>query len=376
MALLVTTLEHSGIDRYSLELAKRIEVPTLETKRYLRLKDALKLVRRLKEASPPIHLPSQHFARYALFLGKPYIITVHDLVRLCFPFTDETLGEKVGLKLDILGLKRAEHIIAVSSCTKEDLMRYLGIPESRISVIYNGVDRSIFKPVDRKIFDFPYLLYVGTERPRKNLATLLFAFALLKRDGMLKNYKLVKVGDAGRSDKFRQATLEEIRRLELWDDVIFVEHVPDRELATYYSSALALVMPSFYEGFGLPLLEAMACGCPVICSNTSSLPEVAGEAALLFPPHDAKELASKIKLLLTEPSIRNKLIQKGFERIEHFSWEKAARQTSLLYRRVEARLGLKPKESEAPLRRVSPAGLPTIRTEKASLPFQSGDKRV
>ena len=340
MAVFVTTVESSGIDRYSQELAKRMAVPTIASRRYLSLKDSLQLLYRLRKSPDLVHFPSQHFARHALFLGKPFIITVHDLVRICFPVARETIREKVGLKLDCLGLKRAVHIITVSACTKRDLEHYLKIPESKISVIYNGVDCSIFKPVRGRRFDLPYLLYVGTERPRKNLGMLLAAFAILKREtSSLSDLKLLKLGGSGRSDKFHQATLADIRRLGLESEVIFVEYVSDHDSASYYSSAIALIVPSLYEGFGLPVVEAMACGCPVIASNSSSLPEVAGDAALLFPPYDSRELAHLIYRVITEEALRGELIKKGFHRVKRFSWERAAWETVKVYHRVEAELG-------------------------------------
>jgi len=335
---LVTTLESSGIDRYSRELAKRIGVPTVETRRYLSLYQSFELLNHLRQSPYLIHFTSQHFGRYGLCLGKPFIITVHDLVRLCFPFAQETFPEKVGLKLDIMGIRRAQHIVAVSNCTKTDLIQYLNIPATKITVIYNGVDRTVFKPVTGRRYDFPYLLYVGAERPRKNLSTLLAAFSLLKRSNVTPDLKLVKVGNAGRTIEFRQATLREIKRLGLDNDVVFVDNASDAELAMYYSSAIALVMPSLYEGFGLPLLEAMACGCPVIAANSSSLPEVAGDAALFFPPRDSLRLARLMHRLVTEPALRNKLVGKGFERVAHFSWEKAVQATLYVYQKVEAEL--------------------------------------
>jgi len=349
MVVLLTTSEGFGIDRYSRELSKRIRVPTLESRRYLSLKDSFALLRRLKQDPYIVHFPSQHFARCGLFLGKPFIITVHDLARICFPFAKETLLEKIGLKLDALGLRRAEHIITVSACTKADLVHYLNIPKNKISVIYNGVDRQVFKPLSRKRCDFSYLLYVGSERPRKNLGTLLEAFAILKRESSaLRDVKLVKVGSAGRTEEFRRATLGEVRHLGLENEVIFVDHISsDEELAGYYSSAMGLIMPSLYEGFGLPLIEAMACGCPVITSNSSSLPEVAGNAALFFTPHDGLELAHLIHRLITEPVLRDELIRKGFERVERFSCEKAACETLQVYRGVEAELGSRQRRREA-----------------------------
>ncbi len=292
MTLLVTTAERSGIDRYSQELATRLRVATLETRRYRPLKESHNLLYTLIKFSHTIHFPDQHFARYGLLFRNPFIITVHDLVRICFPFATESRRNRVGLKLDILGLKRARHIIAVSACTKKDLVQLLGIPARKITVIYNGVDHSVFKPVSGRQLEYAYLLYVGSERPRKNLGVLLQAFAMLKReDGALAGLKLVKVGIAGRADEFRGATISEVRRLGLGNEVILAGYVSDKELARYYSSALVLVMPSHYEGFGLPVVEAMACGCPVIASNTPSLQEVAGDAGWFFSPDDSAELA-------------------------------------------------------------------------------------
>jgi glycosyltransferase involved in cell wall biosynthesis len=254
------------------------------------------------------------------------------------------MGDRVGLKLDALGLKRSEHIIAVSVSTKADLVHRLGIHEDRITVIYNGVDHGVFRPVLGSRFDFPYILYVGSERPRKNLGMLLESFAILRRESSpIPGLRLVKVGLPGRTDEFRQTTISEIGRLGLNNEVIFAEYVCDKDLAAYYSSALALVMPSLYEGFGLPIVEAMACGCPVLSSNSSSLPEVAGDAALFFDPHDSQQLAQLICGLVAEPSLRHELRRKGFHRVQQFSWERTAYATLQVYREVETRLSLRRK---------------------------------
>ncbi|MFC1994677.1 glycosyltransferase family 4 protein [Chloroflexota bacterium] len=339
--ILVSTLETSGIDRVSQELAKRMAVPVVETKRYLSISEVYSLLRRLRHTGQPVHLPSQHFSRYALLLRRPFIVTAHDLARICFPFAKESTRERIGLRLDVLGLKKAEHIIAVSACTKADLMSYLGIPGEKISVIYNGIDLQVFKPVLARRLPFPYLLYVGSERPRKNLNTLLAAFAALKREvSAFWDLKLVKVGAAGTSEEFRQMTLSEVERLGLREEVVFTEYVSDAELAAYYSSAIALVLPSLYEGFGLPLVEAMACGCPVVASNCSSLPEVAGDAGLFVDPHGIDGLAQAMRRVITEPALREQLTEKGFERVQHFSWDRAAQETLRVYRKVEADLGL------------------------------------
>ena len=140
MLLLIVTTEQSGLDKYSQEIAKRLNLRQITTKRYLSPIDAYKLVRFIRSQGGIVHLPNQHFARYALFLNQPFILTVHDLARCCFNFDRETIGEKALLNLDIRYIKRASHIIAVSQNTKRDLVKHLNIPEGKISVIYNGVD--------------------------------------------------------------------------------------------------------------------------------------------------------------------------------------------------------------------------------------------
>ena len=164
----------------------------------------------------------------------------------------------------------------------------------------------------------------------------------------MRRLKLVKVGTAGRSDKFRQATLGKIQQLGLASEVIFLDSISDEELAAYYSSAVALVMPSFYEGFGLPVVEAMACGCPVIAANTSSMPEVAGDAALFFLPNDSDELARLIHRLATQSALRHHLTEKGFARVKRFSWERAAVETQRVYDTVLSRFSLAGKGKIVP----------------------------
>ncbi len=145
MPVLIVTTEQYGMDRYSQELAKRLDVKKVTTRRYLSLAEAYKLARSIRSEGDIVHLPNQHFARYALFLKQPFIVTVHDLARCCFNFDRETVSEKILLNLDIRYIKRASHIIAISQSTKSDLVKYLNTPESKISVIYNGVDHNIFK---------------------------------------------------------------------------------------------------------------------------------------------------------------------------------------------------------------------------------------
>ncbi len=332
MVVLIVTNENSGVDRYSQEIAKRLGIKKIKTRRYLSLVEAYRLSRLIGRQDDIVHLPNQDFARYALFLKDPFIVTVHDLIRSCFGFTRETISEKVLLKLDRRCIKRASHIIAASQNTKNDLIKYLKIPDDRISVIYNGVDHNVFKPYDIKLFDKPYILYAGSERPRKNLGRLFEAFAKLKSD--FPELKLVKAGDTGRLKKYRRDTLKRLDSLGITQDVVFVEHVSELDLVHYYSAAQLLVYPSLYEGFGLPPLEAMACGCPVVTSNTSSLPEVVGEAGIMVDPYDTNSLAQAMRQVLTDDKLRDDMIRKGLEWSRRFSWEKTSNETMQVYEKV------------------------------------------
>lgn len=332
MAVLIVTNEKYGIDRYSQEIAKRLNVKKIESWRYLSWLEAYRLARLIGSQGDIIHFPSQHFARYAFFVKKPFIVTVHDLARSCFGFSQETITETILLKLDIRYIKRASHIIATSHNTRNDLIKYLKIPIDRISVIYPGVDHSIFRPYNIKLPGEPYILYTGSERPRKNLGRLFEAFAKLKKE--FPELKLVKAGACGRSKKYRRDTIKKLDSLGIVQDIIFVDYIPEIDLAHYYSSAALLALPSLYEGFGLPPLEAMACGCPVVTSNTSSLPEVVGEAGIMVNPYDTDSLAQAMRQILTDDKLRDEMIRKGLKQSKKFSWEKTAEQTQEVYNKL------------------------------------------
>ncbi|MCL0097700.1 glycosyltransferase family 4 protein [Dehalococcoidia bacterium] len=333
-ACLVVTTEEGGLDRYSQELAKRLPVKRIETRRYLSTREHFRLARLLSSLKSVAHLPNQHFGRFALSLKVPFVITVHDLARFKISFTRETLRERVGLWLDKKGIRKAATILAVSEYTKRDLVSFLRIPPQKVMVIYNGIDHAIFRFRNENPFDFPYVIYVGSERPRKNLDRLLEAFARVRR--CFPELKLVKAGTEGRSKEFRARTLRKVAELGLRREVIFLERVSDEELARYYSGALLLAYPSLYEGFGIPLLEAMACGCPVVASNTTSLPEVAGDAAILVNPYQVDEIAEAMRMVIKDEDLRARLIARGLERARAFSWSKTAEETHRVYQKLEA----------------------------------------
>ena len=332
--IFISTTESSGIDRYSQELGKLLPVNIMQTRRYQSGLRALAFFRESGVFKEPVHYTNQHFGRVAILSTLPFIVTVHDLERMCFPFSRNSFGESIGLKLDALAIKKARHVIAVSENTRQDLMRYLGISAAKITVIYNGVDHQKFRPNGSTASEFPYLLYVGSERPRKNLRRLINVFAEIKKLPQFGDLKLVKVGKPGRSPALRQNTLNMVKQAGLEGEVIFSEQVEDKSLQAFYSSARALVYPSLYEGFGLPVLEAMACGCPVITSNVSSLPEVSGDATLLIDPYSEHALYHAILRILSDLALRNHLISRGLERASHFSWENAAEATLEVYQRT------------------------------------------
>jgi len=334
MPTLVVTTEQAGVDKYSQELARLMPLRTIETRRYLSLSEAFGLANIIRKEPDVIHLPNQNFARYALFRRNPFVVTVHDLIRFLFRFDPEAMVEKALLRLDVHCIRRAGHIIATSQHTRGSLIRYLHVPEDRVTLVYDGVDHAAFKPGCPPPLEGPYILYVGSERPRKNLGRLFEAFAVLKQD--FPDLKLVKAGTAGRSLTYRLDTMRKLDSLGIRQDVVFPGHVAEHELARYYGSAVLLAYPSLHEGFGLPPLEAMASGCPVVSSNNSSLPEVVGDAGILVDSSDTSGWIEAMRRVLTDSTLRDEMIGKGLERARQFSWEKTTRETQAVYDRVAA----------------------------------------
>jgi len=264
------------------------------------------------------------------------VFTLHDLIFLFHPETHKPMNRWFLTLMMPRFLRAADAVIAVSECTKRDAIRFYGIPEEKITVIYEGVNPR-FRPASpeairavREKYGLPerFILYVGTIEPRKNLTTLLEAFHYLLGGHDL---RLVIVGKKG---WLYEGFFRCLRDLGLEDRLIFTGYVPDEDLPAIYSAADLFVFPSLYEGFGLPVLEAMACGTPVVCSNTSSLPEVAGDAALLVDPTDVRALARVMERVLTDETLRASLRVKGIERARRFSWEDAAQKTLEVYQRV------------------------------------------
>lgn len=238
-----------------------------------------------------------------------------------------------------LAAMRADMVIAISENTKHDILEILNIPEERIRVIYLGVS-SCFRPsveetkvketLSKYGIDSQYLLFVGAIEPRKNIAGLVRAYHSLGQE-LKDNFKLLIVGASGWLNEQIYSLVSE---LGLQENVKFLGFVPDEDLVFFYNGAAAFVYPSFYEGFGIPVVEAMACGTPVITSDVSSLPEVVGEAGIMVDPQDIEAISDAITSVLTNASLREGMKQKSLDRAKAFSWEQSARQTLAVYKDV------------------------------------------
>lgn len=270
-----------------------------------------------------------------------FVITIHDLHFLIYPkFLTEESARYYG-QID-RAVQHAHHIIVPSEATKQDTINLLGVPESKITVISEAAN-PLFRPIPRREAlakvqaRFPglpsdFILFVGTLEPRKNLPTLLRAYQHL-REAYRLDAELVFVGRRGWlvDDLFHQ-----IDEMGLRDYCHFLGRVADEDLLYLLNAARCLTLPAHYEGFGLPPLEAMACGTPVVVSNVASLPEVVGDAGLLVDPNNWEELAVALWRVLTDEQLANELRQKGLQRASLFSWERAARETLAVYRQVAA----------------------------------------
>lgn len=270
------------------------------------------------------------------------VITVHDLAFLHYPhFLTAESAAYYGL-ID-KAVVRADHIIVPSEHTRTDLIGQMGVSADKVSVIYEAANPMFAPlPVDETRramaarYGIPetYFLTVGTIEPRKNVTGLLQGFACLKEKfGLSSPVGLVIAGSRG---WLYDETLEAVRALNLGESTFFVGRVSDSDLQKLYVGARAHLHVAHYEGFGLPPLEAMACGTPTIVSNVTSLPEVVGDAALLVNPRDSEEIAVAMHRLLTDDALHAELCEKGLQRARTFSWEKAAQRTLEVYRQVVA----------------------------------------
>lgn len=285
------------------------------------------------------HITSQDLAFILNILSLyPSVITCFDIIPWTF-YKNRSLYWRFNMK----GLKKAEKIVAISHYTKNELISNLKIPSENIEVVHCGVDHQIFRKLPkedlhRQIFGLSQsskiVLYVGSEEPRKNFSTLLKAMHAMKKD--IPTLHLLKVGKAFPGS--RKETLELVNELGLRDSVTFLDTINEESLPSIYNIADVFVFPSFAEGFGLPPLEAMACGTPVVSSSATSLPEVTADAALLIDPFNTKQLKETLSQVITSEELQAQLSQKGQERAKSFSWEAAAEKMSEIYNEMSDRI--------------------------------------
>jgi glycosyltransferase involved in cell wall biosynthesis len=276
---------------------------------------------------PDVFFAPAHYAPAGY--NNPLVVTIHDLSYFYYP--NEFLAKDL-FKLKNWteeAVKSARKVIAVSKTTKKDILKFYSLPEDKVKVVYNGFEKKPPENLDNSVvlskFNIErgkYLLYVGTIQPRKNISVLIRALPLISE--IAPDMKLVITGKKG---WMYESILEEAKQNNMSDKIIFTDFVTDDELAVLYYDAFSYVQPSFYEGFGIPLLEAMANSCPVIASIHASLPEIGGEACLYFDPDEAEDLAERIKELYGNENKRTELIEKGKKRITYFSWESCGKET-------------------------------------------------
>jgi glycosyltransferase involved in cell wall biosynthesis len=267
----------------------------------------------------------------------PYVVTIHDCIHLRFPqYLPSKAAHVYARMMMSLSAKRAKRVLTVSQASKDDIVHYLGTPPEKVEVIYNALDERLAEPPtadevsrvrERFLLTSPFILYAGNIKPHKNVDRLIEAYAILRRRG-IGDVKLLIIGDEISKYKHLRRL---VHRFQLHQHVRFFGFVPDETLAVLYRLATTFVFPSLYEGFGLPPLEAMAAGAPVITSNVSSLPEVVGDAAVLIDPMDPRAIADAMARVLTDDALRAELIRRGHERVKAFSWTRSVARVRQVY---------------------------------------------
>lgn len=259
------------------------------------------------------------------------ITTIHDLTYLHYPETMDKKNLK-RIQQDIRSsIERSDHILVVSEFTKQEVVKRLDVPEKNISVVYNAPSISDetmpFQDIRKKFgIENPYLLYVGTIEPRKNIIRLIQAYECLKQEAGI-SHQLVLAGGMGWNT---EEILKTVNKSPYKEDIVLTGYISGVEKNTLYQNAALFLFPSLYEGFGIPPLEAMHFGCPVVCANVASLPEVVGDAAELVDPLDDVKIANGIWTVLSDQEYKKQLIERGYEREKKFTWEQSAQQLEQL----------------------------------------------
>jgi len=294
-----------------------------------------------------VHIPHPFWIPRGL--PCPYVLTVHDLLDHMYGARDRSnLRRNLQLEMTRRALRKAARLLAVSQFTKNEITRKFAVPVDRIEVVYNAIDERFLRghasQADRELIaeryqvNYPFLLYAGAIRPHKNVVRIIEAFSALKteleKEQQLPDLKLIIIGDDLSGHPGLRRT---VVRSGVQNDVRFLGFVPIEVLRIFYDVAKIFVFPSLYEGFGLPPLEAMAHGTPVVTSNTSSLPEVAGNAALLVNPENVFEIQRALQRALLDPVLRARMKQRGYEQAQRFSWTCSVERILAIYREVAGR---------------------------------------
>jgi glycosyltransferase involved in cell wall biosynthesis len=283
-----------------------------------------------------------HAPHYVLPAGVrcPSVVTIHDCIHLMFPqYLPNRLAYAYARAQMWSAARRSDCILTVSEASKRDILHLFNVPPEKIVVVYNAIDshfavtpsqEAVSRVRERYQLDHKFVLYVGNIKPHKNLVRLIEAFHQL-RQGELADLKLLIIGDQiSKLPSLRRA----VHRHKLHKQVRFLGYVGDDQLAILYRLASVFVFPSLYEGFGLPPLEAMASGTPVVASNVSSLPEVVGDAAVLVNPYDVDAIVDGLRRVLTDPALAANMSRKGIERAREFSWERSVAKTWAVYQTI------------------------------------------
>ena len=269
------------------------------------------------------------------------VVTIHDCIHLMFPqYLPSKLAHVYAKGSMWVAARKANRILTVSEASKRDILRFFNVAPEKVVVIYNAIDERFLTPADAERMDLvkqryqlddPFVLYVGNIKPHKNIERLIDAFGRARSRSCDEGMKLVIIGDEiSKYPGLRQT----VHRHKLDKHVRFFGFQPTETLAAFYRLARAFVFPSLYEGFGLPPLEAMACGTPVVTSNVSSLPEIAGGAALLVDPYSVEDIAEGIRRAVSDDALRADLVARGLDRARSFSWEQSVRRIHQIYMEV------------------------------------------